>query len=141
MYRQGRIHLWHAFVGTEHMVLHYVPTLSMPDLPLVVKPVAQQKLACMILAPKRIGGMKCWAAGLGRKSVACIMLLCLGMPEFPVDVNVGRICSRLGWIPLDTEQALEVKLRKLLNTSVMLRCCMCLAVILGQSVQPRQLCY
>ena len=36
------------------------------------------------------------------------MLLCLGMPEFPVDVNVGRICSRLGWIPLDAEQALEV---------------------------------
>ncbi len=42
-------------------------------------------------------------AGLGRKSVACIMLLCLRMQEFPVDVNVGRICSRLGWIPLDSE--------------------------------------
>ena len=39
------------------------------------------------------------------------MLLCLGMPEFPVDVNVGRICSRLGWIPLDAEQALEVSVR------------------------------
>ena len=37
------------------------------------------------------------------------MLLCLGMAEFPVDVNVGRICSRLGWIPLDAEQALEVQ--------------------------------
>lgn len=46
--------------------------------------------------------------GLGRKSVACIMLLCLRMPEFPVDVNVGRICSRLGWIPLDIETAAEV---------------------------------
>ena len=49
-----------------------------------------------------------WIIGLGRKSVACIMLLCLRMREFPVDVNVGRICSRLGWIPLDAESAVEV---------------------------------
>lgn len=48
------------------------------------------------------------SAGLGLKSVACIMLLCLRMREFPVDVNVGRICSRLGWIPLDVETAAEV---------------------------------
>ena len=48
-------------------------------------------------------------AGLGRKSVACIMLLCLCMQEFPVDVNVGRICSRLGWIPLDSELGIEVQ--------------------------------
>ena len=48
------------------------------------------------------------STGLGRKSVACIMLLCLRMREFPVDVNVGRICSRLGWIPLDVETAAEV---------------------------------
>ncbi|KAL0042280.1 hypothetical protein WJX77_008246 [Trebouxia sp. C0004] len=45
--------------------------------------------------------------GLGRKSVACIMLLCLRLQEFPVDVNVGRICSRLGWIPLDSELGIE----------------------------------
>ena len=32
--------------------------------------------------------------GLGRKSVACIMLLTLGKKEFPVDTNVGRICAR-----------------------------------------------
>ena len=50
----------------------------------------------------------CACAGLGRKSVACIMLLCLGKKAFPVDVNVGRISARLGWIPLDAEQALEV---------------------------------
>ena len=36
------------------------------------------------------------------------MLLCLGKKDFPVDVNVGRIAARLGWIPLDAEQALEV---------------------------------
>lgn len=61
------------------------------------------KACCRVASCKR----QCVCAGLGRKSVACIMLLCLGMPEFPVDVNVGRICSRLGWIPLDSEQALE----------------------------------
>lgn len=48
-------------------------------------------------------------AGLGRKSVACILLLSLGLKDFPVDTNVGRICARLGWIPLDSEQALEVR--------------------------------
>jgi len=45
--------------------------------------------------------------GLGRKSVACIMLLTLGRKEFPVDTNVGRICSRLGWIPLDAAESIE----------------------------------
>lgn len=34
--------------------------------------------------------------GLGRKSVACILLLALRLRDFPVDTNVGRICSRLG---------------------------------------------
>ena len=29
------------------------------------------------------------------------------MQEFPVDTNVGRICARLGWIPLDAEQTVE----------------------------------
>ena len=52
--------------------------------------------------------VKMCGVGLGRKSVACIMLLCLRMQEFPVDVNVGRICSRLGWIPLDSELGIEV---------------------------------
>ena len=46
-------------------------------------------------------------AGLGRKSVACVLLLCLGQRDFPVDTNVGRISARLGWIPLDAEHALE----------------------------------
>lgn len=34
--------------------------------------------------------------GLGRKSVACILLLALRLRDFPVDTNVGRICARLG---------------------------------------------
>ena len=45
--------------------------------------------------------------GLGVKSVACIMLLCLQRRAFPVDTNVGRICARLGWVPLDSEDKLE----------------------------------
>ncbi len=48
------------------------------------------------------------SAGLGRKSVACVLLLALCKHDFPVDTNVGRICARLGWIPLDAEEALEV---------------------------------
>lgn len=52
------------------------------------------------------------AAGLGRKSVACIMLLSLRMREFPVDTNVGRICSRMGWIPLDLESPAEVSMQE-----------------------------
>ncbi len=42
--------------------------------------------------------------------MACVMLLALCKHDFPVDTNVGRICARLGWIPLDAEEALEVVL-------------------------------
>ena len=41
------------------------------------------------------------------KTVSCILLLALYRADFPVDVNVGRIMARLGWVPLETEQALE----------------------------------
>ena len=47
-------------------------------------------------------------AGLGRKSVACILLLTLRAHDFPVDTNVGRICARLGWLPFSQEKPLEV---------------------------------
>ena len=46
--------------------------------------------------------------GLGQKSVACILLLCLRAHDFPVDTNVGRICARMGWLPFDQEKPLEV---------------------------------
>ena len=36
------------------------------------------------------------------------MLLSLLRKDFPVDTNVGRICARLGWIPIEAAQALEV---------------------------------
>ncbi|KAJ3686978.1 hypothetical protein LUZ61_016142 [Rhynchospora tenuis] len=38
--------------------------------------------------------------GLGLKSVECVRLLTLHQVAFPVDTNVGRICVRLGWVPL-----------------------------------------
>ncbi|KAJ6808491.1 transcriptional activator DEMETER-like [Iris pallida] len=38
--------------------------------------------------------------GLGLKSVECVRLLTLHHLAFPVDTNVGRICVRLGWVPL-----------------------------------------
>lgn len=44
-----------------------------------------------VLAPPRAAPR---GAGLGRKSVGCIMLLTLNKKEFPVDTNVGRICAR-----------------------------------------------
>jgi hypothetical protein len=46
------------------------------------------------------------ALGLGRKSIGCVSLLSLGKRDFPVDVNVGRICARLGWIPLQVRKCL-----------------------------------
>ncbi|KAK1259218.1 Protein ROS1 [Acorus gramineus] len=38
--------------------------------------------------------------GIGLKSVECVRLLTLHHHAFPVDTNVGRICVRLGWVPL-----------------------------------------
>ncbi|PKA53936.1 Transcriptional activator DEMETER [Apostasia shenzhenica] len=38
--------------------------------------------------------------GLGLKSTECVRLLTLHHLAFPVDTNVGRICVRLGWVPL-----------------------------------------
>ncbi|XP_057423689.1 DNA glycosylase/AP lyase ROS1-like [Lotus japonicus] len=40
--------------------------------------------------------------GLGLKSVECIRLLTLQHRAFPVDVNVGRIVVRLGWVPIQS---------------------------------------
>ncbi|KAL6132750.1 hypothetical protein ACLB2K_064989 [Fragaria x ananassa] len=38
--------------------------------------------------------------GIGLKSVECVRLLALKHVAFPVDVNVGRIAIRLGWVPM-----------------------------------------
>ncbi|XP_076926825.1 DNA glycosylase/AP lyase ROS1-like [Bidens hawaiensis] len=38
--------------------------------------------------------------GHGLKSVECVRLLTLHHNAFPVDTNVGRVATRLGWVPL-----------------------------------------
>ncbi len=43
---------------------------------------------------ERASGYLMNVAGLGRKSTGCVMLLSLGMKEFPVDTNVARVCAR-----------------------------------------------
>lgn len=45
--------------------------------------------------------------GFGEKSAACVTLLALHWKCFPVDVNVARICARLGWVPLKTIEKIE----------------------------------
>jgi endonuclease-3 len=37
-------------------------------------------------------------AGIGPKTVACVLLFAFGMPLFPVDTHIHRIARRLGWI-------------------------------------------
>ncbi len=37
--------------------------------------------------------------GVGRKTAACVMLFSWGFPEFPVDVHVHRVGTRLGLLP------------------------------------------
>lgn len=62
----------------------------------------------MVVCQKiKFAGGSC-GAGLGVKSTACIKLLYLQQRDFPVDVNVGRIAVRLGWVPLDKHSRIEV---------------------------------
>ncbi|KAK9862353.1 hypothetical protein WJX84_000490, partial [Apatococcus fuscideae] len=37
--------------------------------------------------------------GVGKKTVACVLMFCLHRHEFPVDTHVWRIAKRLGWVP------------------------------------------
>ncbi|KAL6634417.1 hypothetical protein ACP70R_027088 [Stipagrostis hirtigluma subsp. patula] len=48
--------------------------------------------------------------GLGDKSVDCIRLLSLRHKAFPVDVNVARIVTRLGWVELQPLDGFEFHL-------------------------------
>ncbi len=38
-------------------------------------------------------------AGIGPKTVACVMVFDLDMPAFPVDTHVARLARRFGWAP------------------------------------------
>jgi len=42
--------------------------------------------------------------GIGPKTIACVMLFDLGLPSFPVDTHISRVCKRLGFIPLSSKK-------------------------------------
>jgi endonuclease-3 len=48
--------------------------------------------------------------GVGPKTVACVLLFEFGLPRFPVDTHIGRVCRRIGWVPpkMPAEQIEEV---------------------------------
>ncbi|XP_074558509.1 DNA glycosylase/AP lyase ROS1-like [Curcuma longa] len=52
------------------------------------------------VAPEKTKDYLLSIRGLGLKSAECVRLLTLHQHAFPVDTNVGRICVRLGWVPL-----------------------------------------
>ena len=37
--------------------------------------------------------------GVGKKTIACVLMFCLNRHEFPVDTHVWRITKSLGWVP------------------------------------------
>jgi len=42
--------------------------------------------------------------GIGPKTIACVMLFDLGLPSFPVDTHISRVCKRLGFVPQSTKK-------------------------------------
>ena len=50
--------------------------------------------------------------GVGPKTAACVLAFDLGIPAFPVDTHVARICKRLGWAeekesPVEFQERME----------------------------------
>ena len=45
------------------------------------------------------GGARRRFKGVGKKTVACVLMFCLEREEFPVDTHVWRITRALGWVP------------------------------------------
>ena len=37
--------------------------------------------------------------GVGEKTAACVLLFDMGLPAFPVDTHITRICRRIGFVP------------------------------------------
>lgn len=37
--------------------------------------------------------------GVGKKTIACVLMFCLDRHEFPVDTHVWRITKAMGWVP------------------------------------------
>ncbi|KAL7499189.1 hypothetical protein ACHAWT_007057 [Skeletonema menzelii] len=42
--------------------------------------------------------------GMGPKTISCVCLFALGIPEFPVDTHVLRISQKLGWVSASTSR-------------------------------------
>jgi endonuclease-3 len=37
--------------------------------------------------------------GVGEKTAACVLLFDMGLPAFPVDTHIARVCQRVGFVP------------------------------------------
>ena len=42
--------------------------------------------------------------GVGAKTIACVMLFDLGLPSFPVDTHISRVCKRLSFVPQSSKK-------------------------------------
>ncbi|MDR2136861.1 MAG: endonuclease III [Synergistaceae bacterium] len=40
--------------------------------------------------------------GVGEKTAACVLLFDMGLPAFPVDTHIARVCQRVGFVPDNT---------------------------------------
>ncbi|MDR1732426.1 MAG: endonuclease III [Synergistaceae bacterium] len=40
--------------------------------------------------------------GVGAKTAACVLVFDMGLPAFPVDTHIARVCRRLGLVPEET---------------------------------------
>jgi endonuclease-3 len=53
-------------------------------------------------------------AGVGPKTAACTLLFGAGIPIFPVDTHIHRVCRRLGWAgPRETREKFQERIRRL----------------------------
>ena len=44
--------------------------------------------------------------GIGPKTISCVMLFELGLPSFPVDTHISRVCKRMGFVPKSTKKSI-----------------------------------
>ncbi len=52
--------------------------------------------------------------GVGPKTAACTLLFGAGMPLFPVDTHIYRVCGRLGWVrPGEGREDFQERFRRL----------------------------
>jgi endonuclease-3 len=45
--------------------------------------------------------------GVGPKTISCLMLFDLGLPSFPVDTHISRVCKRLGFVPESSKKSIK----------------------------------